>query len=745
MYACTSRRLVCFFYRKRKCPHNRERSLALRLKILEKSLIYVIMEKVNWRYIEMKSLVLAEKPSVAREIARVLGCNDSKKGYIEGPKYVVTWALGHLIELKTPEDYDNRYKTWKLEDLPIIPKEMKLKVIGKTSPQFRTVSDLAKRKDIKELIIATDAGREGELVARWIMEKVRWNKPFKRLWISSQTDQAIRQGFQNLKPGKEFDRLYESAVCRSEADWLIGLNVTRAMTTKYEEPLSAGRVQTPTLAMILQRDKEIEKFVPSEYWTLSANLGKFGAMWERNQEKRLFDKEEAERIEKKVANQQAKVVKVNRKIAKEAQPLPYDLNELQRDANKRYGFSAKKTLSVLQKLYEQHKLVTYPRTDSRYLTTDMVDTMKERLQSIVGSYKEEVRPILQNPTLPKRVVNNEKVSDHHAIIVTDQPLFLRDLSQDERKLYDLIAKRFIALFYPPYQYEAIRMELDLNGERFVAKGNRVMDLGFKKVIGKDGEEKESTLPSVEEGQMLSVQDVQLKSAFTEPPQRYTEADLLGKMEKHNLGTPATRADIIEKLLHGESIERQNNRLFPTKKGKQLIDLVADELTSPELTAKWERDLEAIAKGKGNAREFLANIRKQTEKLVSEVKMSSKEYRPHNLTGSKCPDCGEFLKEKKTKQGRMLICSSRDCSYKRAKDPKLSNRRCPQCHKRMEIHNGKAGTYFQCRMCQVVEKAEDKKKKVTKREERQLMKKYSDDSAFGSSLGDALKQALQNKK
>ncbi|MCM3005436.1 DNA topoisomerase III [Priestia koreensis] len=693
----------------------------------------------------MKSLVLAEKPSVAREIARVLGCNDSKKGYIEGPKYVVTWALGHLIELKTPEDYDNRYKTWKLEDLPIIPKEMKLKVIGKTSPQFRTVSDLAKRKDIKELIIATDAGREGELVARWIMEKVRWNKPFKRLWISSQTDQAIRQGFQNLKPGKDFDRLYESAVCRSEADWLIGLNVTRAMTTKYEEPLSAGRVQTPTLAMILQRDKEIEKFVPSEYWTLSANLGKFGAMWERNQEKRLFDKEEAERIEKKVANQQAKVVKVNRKIAKEAQPLPYDLNELQRDANKRYGFSAKKTLSVLQKLYEQHKLVTYPRTDSRYLTTDMVDTMKERLQSIVGSYKEEVRPILQNPTLPKRVVNNEKVSDHHAIIVTDQPLFLRDLSQDERKLYDLIAKRFIALFYPPYQYEAIRMELDLNGERFVAKGNRVMDLGFKKVIGKDGEEKESTLPPVEEGQMLSVQDVQLKSAFTEPPQRYTEADLLGKMEKHNLGTPATRADIIEKLLHGESIERQNNRLFPTKKGKQLIDLVADELTSPELTAKWERDLEAIAKGKGNAREFLANIRKQTEKLVSEVKMSSKEYRPHNLTGSKCPDCGEFLKEKKTKQGRMLICSSRDCSYKRAKDPKLSNRRCPQCHKRMEIHNGKAGTYFQCRMCQVVEKAEDKKKKVTKREERQLMKKYSDDSAFGSSLGDALKQALQNKK
>ncbi|AWD67066.1 MULTISPECIES: DNA topoisomerase III [Priestia] len=691
----------------------------------------------------MKSLVLAEKPSVARDLARVLGSTQTKKGYIEGPKYVVTWALGHLVELQTPEDYDNQYKTWRLEDLPIMPEKMKLKVIRKVSSQFRTVSDLAKRKDIGELIIATDAGREGELVARWIMEKVRWNKPFKRLWISSQTDKAIRDGFKQLKPGKEFNRLYDSAVCRSEADWLIGLNVTRALTTKYEEPLSAGRVQTPTLAMIIEREQVINTFKPSEYWTLTAQFSSFEAAWQKGNEKRIFDEKRAKELHSKLSGE-AVVNTIKRKMHKEAQPLPYDLNELQRDANKRFNFSAKKTLNVLQKLYEQHKLVTYPRTDSRYLTTDMVSTMKERLESISAVYKEEVRPILRNAQLPKRVVNNEKVSDHHAIIVTDQPVFLQDLSADERKLYDLIAKRFISLFYPAYEYEVVKAELEVNGEQLVASGKQVVNAGFKKVSGGESEATVK-LPDMKEGSKLSIQDVTMKSAFTEPPQRYTEADLLGQMEKHNLGTPATRADIIEKLLQNESIDRQNNRLHATKKGKQLIDLVADELKSPELTAKWERELEAIAKGKGNAKEFLTNIREQTKKLVKQVKTSNQTYKPHNLTGSKCPECGSFLKEKKTKQGRVLVCSSLECSYRRAKDPKLSNRRCPQCHKRMEIHSGKAGTYFQCRSCQVVEKAEDKKKKISKREERKLLNKYNDDGAFGSSLGDALKQALQDKK
>ncbi|MCG7312552.1 DNA topoisomerase III [Priestia flexa] len=691
----------------------------------------------------MKSLVLAEKPSVARDLARVLGCTQTKKGYIEGPEYVVTWALGHLVELQTPEDYDNQYKTWRMEDLPIMPEKMKLKVIKKTSPQFRTVSQLAKRSDIKELIIATDAGREGELVARWIMEKVRWNKPFRRLWISSQTDKAIKQGFRELKPGKEFNRLYDSAVCRSEADWLIGLNVTRALTTKYEEPLSAGRVQTPTLAMIIEKEQQIQAFKPQPYWTLTAVLPGFEAKWQGGQEKRIFNEEKAKELRDKLAGE-AIIKHVKKKVMKEAQPLPYDLNELQRDANKRFGFSAKKTLNVLQKLYEQHKLVTYPRTDSRYLTTDMVGTMKERLEAVSGAYKEEVRPLIaKNAQLPKRVVNNEKVSDHHAIIVTDQPVFLQDLSLDERKLYDLIAKRFMALFYPAYEFETVKVELEANGEQLVAQGKRVINLGFKQVTNSDLEE--ASLPHLQEGAALSIKSVEMKHALTEPPLRHSEADLLAQMEKHNLGTPATRADIIEKLLQNESIDRQNNRLHPTPKGKQLISLVADELKSPDLTAKWERELEAIAKGKGNAKEFLANIRKQTAKLVQQVKTSEETYKPHNLTGSKCPECGSFLKEKKTKQGRVLVCSSLECSYRRSKDPKLSNRRCPQCHKKMEIHDGKAGKYFQCRQCQVVEKAEDKKKKMTKREERKLLNKYSDDSDFGSSLGDALKQALKKKE
>ncbi|OAO80358.1 DNA topoisomerase III [Anoxybacillus flavithermus] len=396
----------------------------------------------------MKSLVLAEKPSVAREIARVLGCREQHKHYFEGPKYVVTWALGHLIELKMPEHYNPAYKTWRLEDLPIIPEKTGLNVIRQTSHQFRAIETLAKRPDMKNCIIATDAGREGELVARWILQKIRWKKPLLRLWISSQTDQAIRDGFQHLKPGKQFERLYESAVCRAEADWLIGLNVTRALTTKYNEPLSAGRVQTPTLAMIIEREKEIQSFQPVPYWTIHANVGSVPAVWERNGEKRIFSKELAEQLYEKLKNKQATVISVARKIKKEAQPLPYDLTELQRDANKRFSFSAKKTLSVLQRLYEQHKLVTYPRTDSRYLTTDMENTMFERLEAMKSGYVDEVIPLLKNKgkVMARRVFDNEKVTDHHAIIPTEERLDISKLSADERKLYDLIAHRFLALF-----------------------------------------------------------------------------------------------------------------------------------------------------------------------------------------------------------------------------------------------------------------------------------------------------------
>ncbi|KAF0821795.1 DNA topoisomerase III [Cytobacillus firmus] len=696
----------------------------------------------------MKSLVLAEKPSVAREIARVLGCRQSHKSYMEGDKYIVTWALGHLIELKMPEHYDSKYKNWNLEDLPIIPDQMGLKVMKQTSHQYKAIENLAKRKDIKEIIIATDAGREGELVARWILEKIRWRKTIKRLWISSVTDRAIRDGFQNLKPGKQFEDLYESAVCRAEADWLIGLNVTRALTTKYKDPLSAGRVQTPTLALVMEREKVIQQFVPKEYWTIRAHIGPLQADWENNGEKRIFARETADGVLSKVKGQKAVIQSINRKEKTEPQPLPYDLTELQRDANKRFGFSAKKTSNVLQKLYEQHKLVTYPRTDSRYLTKDMEATMMDRLHGIAASYKDEVKPILANQgrVLAKRVFNNEKVTDHHAIIPTEERVHLGDLSPDERKLYEMILRRFLAIFHNPYKYETIHAAIDVNGETFTARETAVIDLGYRKVERNTEEETgKQSLKNISKGQSFTLQNAESAAKLTEPPLRYSEADILTQMEKYSLGTPATRAEIIERLLETEALERQNGRLFPTKKGKQLMDLVNEDLKSPELTAKWEQELEKIARGKADPKEFLQNIRKQTQSLVSEIKKSDKSYRAHNLTGSKCPECDSFLKERNTKDGKILVCSNLDCSFRKRKDPKLSNRRCPQCRKKMEIHQGKAGAYFQCRPCNVVEKAQDKKKAVNKREERKLVQKYTQkEESFGTSLGDLLKAAMEDK-
>ncbi|PAE24766.1 DNA topoisomerase III [Bacillus sp. 7894-2] len=696
----------------------------------------------------MKSLVLAEKPSVAREIARVLGCRQTHKSYMEGDKYIVTWALGHLIELKMPEHYDSKYKNWNLEDLPIIPDQMGLKVMKQTSHQYKAIENLAKRKDVKEIIIATDAGREGELVARWILEKIRWRQTIKRLWISSVTDRAIRDGFQNLKPGKQFEDLYESAVCRAEADWLIGLNVTRALTTKYKDPLSAGRVQTPTLALVMEREKVIQQFIPKEYWTIRAHIGPLQADWEKNGEKRIFSKEAADGVLSKVKGQKAVIQSINRKEKTEPQPLPYDLTELQRDANKRFGFSAKKTSNVLQKLYEQHKLVTYPRTDSRYLTKDMEATMLDRLHGIAASYKDEVKPILANQgrVLAKRVFNNEKVTDHHAIIPTEERVHLGNLSPDERKLYELIMRRFLAMFHNPYKYETIHAAIDVNGEAFTARETAVIDLGYRKVERNTEEETgKQSLKNISKGQSFTLQNAESAAKLTEPPLRYSEADILTQMEKYSLGTPATRAEIIERLLETEALERQNGRLFPTKKGKQLMDLVNEDLKSPELTAKWEQELEKIARGKADPKEFLQNIRKQTQTLVSEIKKSDKSYRAHNLTGSKCPECDSFLKERNTKDGKILVCSNLDCSFRKRKDPKLSNRRCPQCRKKMEIHQGKAGAYFQCRPCNVVEKAQDKKKAVNKREERKLVQKYTQkEESFGTSLGDLLKAAMEDK-
>ncbi|NIK78489.1 DNA topoisomerase-3 [Paenibacillus castaneae] len=716
----------------------------------------------------MKSLVLAEKPSVAKEIARVLGCGQKHKGYMEGPKYVVTWALGHLVTLAEPEDYNPKYKTWNLEDLPLLPPKMHLKIMKETSQQFRAVAQLCKRQDINELIIATDAGREGELVARWIMELVHWRKPFKRLWISSQTDKAIKDGFNNLKPGKDYNNLYASAVCRAEADWLIGLNVTRALTTKYNAQLAAGRVQTPTLSMLMEREQEIQTFESKPYWNVMADFGSFTALW-REQEThdgRVWSRSDGEAVLARIQNGHAKVDKLRTIEKTEPHPQAYDLTELQRDANKKLGFSAKQTSNVLQKLYEQHKLVTYPRTDSRYLSSDMVPTLKGRLESIaVGPYAQLARKLLRvQLPVTKRIVDDSKVTDHHAIIPTEQYVNLSALSTDERRLYDLIARRFIALFYGPYRYDETSVVLAVGKDRLYAKGKIEKEKGWKEIYqsdnyssSSDDEEEDNDgsskadrqpaqlLPALVLGQSLPIKQSRIRELRTMPPARYTEATLLTRMEKHGLGTPATRADIIEKLLGTDTITRSQNKLMPTGKGKQLVELVVGELKSPDLTAKWEQDLERIARGKGDPAAFMRNVREQASKWVSEVISVTKEYKPHNLTHSRCPECEKPLLEINGKRGKSLVCSDRECGYRRAAEPALSNKRCPQCRKKMEIHDGKAGKYAQCRPCNVIEMLGDKQGgKVNRKQNEKLIQQYSDNSSLSNSLADKLKAAMEKQ-
>nr|WP_301291484.1 DNA topoisomerase III [Paenibacillus xylanexedens] len=704
-------------------------------------------------------MVLAEKPSVAREIARVMGARDKHKSYMEGPKYIVTWALGHLVGLAEPEDYDKKYATWNLEDLPILPDRTKLKVLKETNHQYKAVQQLMKRQDVGELVIATDAAREGELLARWIMQMAGWKKTFKRLWISSQTDKAIKDGFASLKPGSQFDRLYESARCRAEADWMIGLNVTRALTVRFNAQLSAGRVQTPTLGMIMDRENEINGFRSQEYETLTADMGGFQAVWRAaGGDSRIFDPQETQELKKRVDGRKGTIAQVKKSEKVEPHPLAYDLTELQRDANRKYGFSAKQTSNVLQRLYEQHKLVTYPRTDSRYLTSDMTATLKERLDSVaIGPYASLARPLLRkNLNITKRIVDDSKVTDHHAIIPTEQTVLLNQLNPEERKLYDLIVRRFISLFYPAAKYDSVAITVQVGNDSFHVKGTTVKESGWREVYGGDysdddddrtddaADHERALLPDVQQGQSVTVQRCHIKSGRTMPPKRYTEAALLSQMEKHGLGTPATRADIIEKLVSSDTIDRQGNSMHPTGKGKQLIELAAPQLRSPDLTARWEAELERIARGQGKPGPFLDSIRSMAKELVSTVKGSKAEYKPHNVSNSHCPDCNARLLEKKGKRGKFLVCPTEDCGYRRSAEKRLSNRRCAQCHKKMEIKEGKAGLYVQCLPCGITETLDKDKQHVNKRDQQKLVKQYAKQESIGSNLGDLLKAAMEKK-
>ncbi|WP_017755328.1 DNA topoisomerase III [Calidifontibacillus oryziterrae] len=724
-----------------------------------------------------KTVVIAEKPSVARDIARVVNCHKKGNGFLEGDRYIVTWALGHLVTLADPESYDDKYKTWKLEDLPMVPNELKLVVIKQTSKQFNAVKNQLHRADVGEVIIATDAGREGQLVADWILAKAKVNKPTKRLWISSVTDKAIKDGFRNLRNGKDFVNLYHSAVARSEADWYIGLNATRALTCKYNAQLSCGRVQTPTLAMIAKREEEIRLFTAKPYFGIKVHTSQNVTLtWQDSQmnDLKTFSKEKVEHILAKLNNKQAKIIEVDKKLKKSFAPELYDLTELQRDAIKAFGFSAKETLQIMQKLYEQHKVLTYPRTDSRYLSTDIVDTIKDRLHACaVGPYKQVANKLLQKSIKANSsYVNDSKVSDHHAIIPTEESVFLNKFTDKERKIYDLVVKRFLAVLSPAFEFEQTTIKANIANEMFIAKGKTVISSGWKDVYenrydDEDGHEvdnmKDQLLPSLAKGELLTVTSISATKGETKPPARFNEATLLSAMENPakfmagedkeliktigetgGLGTVATRADIIEKLFNTFLIEKKGKDILLTSKGKQLLDLVPEDLKSPALTAEWEQKLELIAKGKLSKNVFINDMKNYAKTVVHEIKNSKEKFKHDNITGTKCPECGKLMLEVNGKKGKMLVCQDRECGH-RKNVSKITNARCPNCHKKLELRGEGEGQTFVCK-CGHREKLstfnERKKKQtnknVSKREVSNYLKKQNkQEEPINTALADAL--------
>ncbi|RDY24555.1 DNA topoisomerase III [Romboutsia maritimum] len=705
-----------------------------------------------------KILVLAEKPSVGRDIARVLECKNDKNGYIEGSKYIVTWALGHLVTLADPESYDQKYKAWNMDDLPILPKYLKTVVIKKSSKQFNTVKTLLNREDVTEVVIATDAGREGELVARWIIEKSHIKKPLKRLWISSSTDKAIKEGFSKLKEGKEYDNLYYSAIARAEADWIVGINATRALTTKHNAQLSCGRVQTPTVGMILKREEEIRNFKPKDYYGIQIDAIKGNSdlkfTWhdKKNNSTSSFNKEKIEEISNKIQNKDIEVVEVIKSDKKKYSPALYDLTELQRDANKIFGYSAKETLSIMQKLYEHHKVLTYPRTDSRYLTSDIVETLKDRIKAVnVSDYSKVCNKLLKTKiNANKSFVDNSKVSDHHAIIPTEEKVFLGDLSEKERRIYDLVVKRFLSVLCPPFEYTQTMVKAKIEDEDFTAKGNKIVSLGWKETY-KDLEDEETyeSMPMVKEKDVLKVTKVKVNAGKTNPPSYLNEGTLLTAMEKNGLGTVATRADIIEKLFNSFLIEKKGKDIYITSKGRQLLDLVPVDLKTPELTATWEKKLLDISKGKLNKSAFINDMKDYSKSVVNEVKNSDSKFKHENLTKNRCPECGKFMLEVNGKKGKMLVCEDRECNTRKTIS-QVTNSRCPNCHKKLELRGEGEGKIFTCpcgyreKLSSFNKRKQEEKKKASKKDVNKFLKNQNkNQEVFNNPFAEAL--AKLNKK
>ena len=666
----------------------------------------------------MKSFVLAEKPSVGKDIAKVLGCKKSAGGFFESSRYIVSWAMGHLVGLAEPERYDDKYKNWNLNDLPLMPDKLKLEVLKESARQFNTVKKLAARNDIDEIIIATDAGREGELVARLSLIMAGVKKPMKRLWISSVTEKAIKNGFSKLKPSKQYDNLFYCALSRAEADWLVGINATRALTSKYNASLSCGRVQTPTLAIIEKRENEIKNFKSRRYYSLEAVNENIKLTWfYKNNSTFVFEEKIIDDIISKIKNCPAVVTQINKSVKKSFSPKLYDLTELQRDANIRFGFSAKETLNIMQQLYEKHKVLTYPRTDSRYLSSDIVPTIPERLNALPKEYFKIKTALLKTEIKPNpNYVDDKKVSDHHAIIPTEQPVYFDEFSDREKKIYKMAVERFLSVLYPPCEYEQISLSFKIGDETFKANGKRIISKGYKEIYSSD-EDKDSffkqsfSLPNI--GDSLKIERLNKHSAMTTPPPRFNEASLLSAMENPikymessdkelkkaltetgGLGTVATRADIIEKLFSSFLIEKRNKDIFITSKGKQLLDLVPSELKSPEMTAGWELKLAKIAEGSLKRDDFMKEIRQYTKIITDEIKKSDAKFKHTNITNTKCPKCGKLMLRVKGKKGELLVCQDRECGERKTVSI-LTNSRCPICHKKLELVGDNEARRFVC--------------------------------------------------
>ena len=618
-------------------------------------------------------LVLAEKPSVAQSIAKVLGANKREDGYLEGNGYVVSWCVGHLVELAQPEAYDAKYSKWAYADLPIFPADWRYEVSSGTKKQFGILKKLMARDDVASLVCATDAGREGELIFRLVYHKAGCRKPFERLWISSMEDSVIREGFENLRAGTEYDALYEAALCRERADWIVGINATRLFSTLYGQTLNVGRVMTPTLAMAVMREAAIAAFKPEPFYTVQIGLDGFAAASER-----FKKKSDAEAVSRDCSV--AAVTKAERKEKSEKPPALYDLTSLQRDANRVLGYTAQQTLDYTQNLYEK-KLVTYPRTDSRYLTDDMAHNLPDLVNMAFHTFT--APGVDKVPVHAEQVVDNKKVTDHHAIIPTRelQKCNLNELPKGELAILQLISTRLFVAVGDPHRYAETVIELDCGGTAFSAKGKTILHDGWKALARKSdstkSDEKEQALPAVSVGDEIAVISTEIKEGKTSPPKHYTEDTLLQSMEtagadempdeveRKGLGTPATRAGIIEKLVRIGFLERKGDKktkhLIPTHKGTALVTVMPEQIQSPSMTADWEEKLLLIEKCEYASEDFMDEIKDVIAGLIqnyeviqdSEVLMSKES----NAVG-KCPVCGSSVEEK----AKAFFCSNRSCKF-----------------------------------------------------------------------------------